>query len=579
MNYAENQLAKTWRRIGLTEVWGIPLLWFTIIVTAILSLAFDAVRLDNYTPLWFPINVIAFLCGVAVVLVGWYLAKRIVQNEMARPFWNLFIAGMAMGTKNAVTAYLCGVFGIETGLDLLFRFAGGSFIGICLLLIYSNVVGANREHSVIQKELFEKEQALIGFRENISDSFAEEEEELRSRTAAELLPRLEALNDQVKLSSESNLIHEQLHNFLVNEVKPISASLANEATKLSRSIPERNYTLVADPGVKIDFSDSIRPIASAFSLLVTFWVMCTVVLPVIKTNDIVIVSVIFGVILTILKYAFKPFKQVKAKTVIYLTALPGFISAIPGYILLMLIPHNSIENSMIPVFLVISSWISVVFGQAYVLEQGRNAAEEKLRAAVSQFERENKLFEQRLWIAQRVWYTLLHGTVQSAITAASIRANTSDSLSSADRDAIARDLNRAADALRNPTQDRITMAESMAALSSTWEDIAQIHLEADETLIKQIDTNQDSAMVVNEILKEAISNAIHHGQAKDVQVRLRLASAGILEILVSNDGVKPKETRGDGVGTKIFEVLCIERSLSWKSSENRTEFLATIPLA
>ncbi|MEY4418585.1 MAG: hypothetical protein RIQ88_1023, partial [Actinomycetota bacterium] len=139
MESNETTLGSAWGRIGLIEVWGRQLLWFGIISSALLSLSFDAARLNNFTIIWLPVKAIAFLVIVIVVTLARVIAKRIKVTEENKALWNLSLAGLAIGSSNAVSLFLAKSFGIQDSSDYYLRFLAGAGIGVCLLLIYSNI--------------------------------------------------------------------------------------------------------------------------------------------------------------------------------------------------------------------------------------------------------------------------------------------------------------------------------------------------------------------------------------------------------------------------------------------------------
>jgi hypothetical protein len=139
MESKETTLGAAWGRLGLIEVWGRQLLWFAIISSALLSLSFDAARLNNFTLIWLPVRAIAFLVIVIFVTLARVIAKRINVAEVNKPLWNLSIAGLAMGSSNAVSLLLTKSFGIQDSNDYSARFLAGAGIGVSLLLIYSNL--------------------------------------------------------------------------------------------------------------------------------------------------------------------------------------------------------------------------------------------------------------------------------------------------------------------------------------------------------------------------------------------------------------------------------------------------------
>ena len=82
--------------------------------------------------------------------------------------------------------------------------------------------------------------------------------------------------------------------------------------------------------------------------------------------------------------------------------------------------------------------------------------------------------------------------------------------------------------------------------------------------------------VTTQICKEAISNAVRHGDAKNAKITIDRELDDILELEVSNDGTpRPNEIK-QGLGTGMIEDL----SLSWSlaSENNRTRLSVQIPL-
>ena len=579
MSTDELSFAKSWRRLGLTEVWGIPILVFAIVVVSLSSLAFDAARLNNYTVLWFPINTLAFLCGLVIVVLFWWLGRRLNFSENERPYFNLATAATSMGVKNAATLFFCEVFGVPDSGNYLVRFFGGVGIGIGILLIYSNILGARIEQTKIQRELLDKEQYLIGFRENISEIFKEEEAELRKRTTDELMPRLTAIRESIRSSERPAEVAKRIQDFLRDEVKPISKALSEEASRLQRQIPASSVTLTPPEQIRLDYSRAIRPFASFIFVFICWMSMCQMFLKQATGLDVLLASLTYLFALLLYKYLTKAFKNASVNQILFTCWLPAFSASLPAYLLLYQIPHDPNSSVLMPTLLVVGACISMLFSQSMIIEARRAAIEVRLKRVVDQFSRENKLFEQRMWIAKSTWYTLLHGKVQAALTAATMRLSSKSTFSDEGREAILNDLNRAADALREPRLDLISVEDSLNAIRSTWEGISQIKFVADSTLRKRINQNLESSLVVNEILKESVSNAIKHGMATEVEIQLSLDEVENLMISVENNGSKPTPRRADGIGSAIFNSLCLNTSLTWNGSTSKTEFVAVLPIA
>lgn len=579
MNLSFLNNSKTWKRFGQMEVWGWGFFWFTAAVISLLSYTFDAVRLNNYSPMWIPINLIAFLVALALVYVLVNIVRsRQVQQPTATAL-NFLITAIGMGLKNALTFILCEPFGIKDSGNVLVRFLGGTTIGIAIFIVFGNLAAARIERTRIFEDLAAKERTLVGFRENIAEMFAEEELKLRKRTSGELLPRFEALQEKIELGSTLKSFTSDLQDLLSKEVRPLSAELARDARRLSSLTPESISASSKVPPVQVSLAKMIQPIRSYILTAFSWWMVVQIALPQSTVTDSAVAALIYLVTLAVLKLILLPLKPVPTLVALIAAPIVGFLGALPSYYLLYQIPHTITQAPLIATAFVSGAWVSLIFSHSYILDLGRLAVEARLKEVVTKFTKENKLFEQKLWIAQHTWYTLLHGSVQSALTAASIRASQATVLSDSDRAAILRDLDRAIDALRNPTQKHITLEESLTELSQTWEGICDLDIALLPEVAKVINASQETSLVVNEILKEAVSNAVKHGAASKADISVQLLESGDLEVLVSNNGSRPKPNPGNGIGTTIFSTLCMSNDLSWNNQTNRTELLVVIPMA
>lgn len=579
MKFRALSQSRLWRRFGMMQVWGWPFLWFTVAITSLLSYAFDAVRLNNFTLLWVPINLCASAVALIFIVAAVLLAMRLgIRAPYTTPF-NFIVAATGMGLKNMFTLLFCYVFGVQDTGDLWFRFFGGFTIGIGIFMIYGNIVANRLERSLILDDLQAKERTLIGFRENIQEIFTEEEEGLRQRTMAELLPRFLALQERVEFGSDVKSLTSDLQKLLTQEVKPLSADLAREAAKLSKFIPEPKSDKLALPEIRVKLYDMIRPGSSFICTLLSWWMLAQIALPQSGISDVAIASLVYWGCLVLARFALLPVKEVKMVTAWALATLISFAATIPSYYLFYQIDHTNLEGLLIPALLVSGTWVSMIFSHSQILDLIRAQTENQLKEVVSKFSRENKILEQKLWIAQHVWFTLIHGTVQSALTAASIRAANKTTLEKSERLAIVRDLRRAIEALRNPVHQKTSLRDSLIALTETWEGILEVEVDLDAKANAKISSSEDVTLMVNEVLKEAVSNAVKHGDASQVKVMFDLNQNNDIVLTVSNNGKKPKPTLASGIGSKIMDSLCLNHSLIWNSDINQTQLLATIPLA
>lgn len=579
MNLSFLTNTRSWRRFGLTEIWNWGLFWFTASLVALLSYAFDAVRLNNYSLSWIPINLISFSIslGFSVVVVLIARSRKLMHPYMT--IVNFFVAAVCMGIKNALTFMLCAPFGIEDQGNVWSRFLGGTVIGIAAFIVYGSVVAGRIDRVKSLGDLATKERALVGFRDNVTELFIEEEQELRERTRRELLPRFEALQQKVELGLDGKTLTSDLLNLLTKEVRPLSAEIARDAESLSRLIPQSLTESKRLPVVKVQLDKMVQPLKSFALTTFAWWLGVALAIPNQGLEQAMIAALVYFACLNVLRFALLAFKPVSIFIALVVLTIVALLAPFASYYLLYQEPHHPTQSPLIAATYVTGGLSVLIFGYSHIFDLSRIVLEDRLKKVVEQFTRENKLFEQKLWIARHVWYTMLHGSVQSALTAASIRASHSKTLSEGDRKAILLDLKRAMDALRNPKKENITLEESLNGLRETWEGICQIHLKVEPSASRAVTSSTDASLVTNEILKESVSNAVKHGSSDEVEITISLDGSSNLEILVSSNGSRPKEKNRSGIGSVLFETLGTVNQLRWNSLTNKTELYIVIPVA
>ena len=566
-------------RIGNTAFWGLSGFLYILVVVAILSFTFDAVRLKNYTLAWIPLNVLAITIGFIFVYLSIRIFKVNPKSQKPKPVFNVVVASLSMGIKNVATLALCPLFGIEDQGVFLYRMVGGFSIGLAMILVFNALLGSKlaREKNLLALE--EKERELLGFRENVSELFKDEEQQISERTSASLTPRI--LEFQNQASSNSNLVSMalELKRFAIDEVRPLSHNLAAQAALLKNSVKSFKETKVQEPKTYIALGKTIRPVSTLLLAFFGWFSLSPLVLPEATILDLFVAALVFLLSMGVIKYLAKSIKQIElGKALVFIPIIAAANSVAP-YVLMYLIPHTPNEGELLPSLYVVSALSAMTTSYIYCIDMSRLVVEERLRVIVDGFARENKLFEQKLWVAKYSWAAKLHGTVQAALTAASLRLARSSNPSPKVIAEVVTDLQRAIDALKVSGQPEISLKDCLADIALAWEGICQVEYDLDTSWNTEEEFSVETKIVLNEIIKEAVSNAVRHGLAKKVAVQLQLTSEGDLLLLVSNNGTEPIFSGKETLGMKTFDALCSEFELRWNMDTGVTELEARIPLA
>jgi two-component sensor histidine kinase len=86
-------------------------------------------------------------------------------------------------------------------------------------------------------------------------------------------------------------------------------------------------------------------------------------------------------------------------------------------------------------------------------------------------------------------------------------------------------------------------------------------------------------MCVNEICKEAVSNAVRHGEAKRITISIDRSADELLVIEVADDVRGFWGSTKAGVGSRMFDDLTVDWSISNIRALGRTVLQARLPLA
>ena len=109
----------------------------------------------------------------------------------------------------------------------------------------------------------------------------------------------------------------------------------------------------------------------------------------------------------------------------------------------------------------------------------------------------------------------------------------------------------------------------LAELVHTWRGLTRIKMD----LPPELSATSRNGDVISQLIEESVINAIRHGKAKNVRVKVWIAGE-ICHIEVQDDG-KLKSTKKPGLGTTLFEVFAPD----WKLKSNENGTLATMSTA
>jgi signal transduction histidine kinase len=549
---------------------------FFALPSVVTGLINDFGRLGGDPVSWF----LVVFAGFAVTVASIEVLAQIHIRLFGKPkiLSNLAILMIAGLIRGATVFYVGWLLGVMPQSELWFRLSAAPLYVTAVYMVFNTLVVAYLYQREIDQELRREQYSLNQSRLE----FAQEIDRLRlaqrSKISELVTPSLweisKHLND-AKLSKDASAIVRALRGLNEDVVRPLSHELAKRfdpptltaaapfLTKLGRLTLPKRTTL----------GQSLAVGWTALTAFVLGYSMLSA-----SSNP--LQGLVTALVLTswfgLVTYALKAV-TVNLEHPTWL----GFIASIPVGALVGLTawPFTFWETLTLPeTFLVQSSvFFSIAYPSIYLMAVANNQSEisqAQLRAIVEELRLLNSQLRQQVWLDQKMLATELHGSVQATLHATALQLSKIDQPTIADlekvRDAVDRALARLG---QTSYLEGESFEQVLADISEVWEDTCKIEYHIQPQALQALE-QQSLARSTIEVVREATTNAIKHGKAKNIKVTIT-QSGQLLELIVDNDG-QELVTNTQGLGTSVISDLTHSHRL-YKTRDG-VRFTATIAL-
>ena len=112
-----------------------------------------------------------------------------------------------------------------------------------------------------------------------------------------------------------------------------------------------------------------------------------------------------------------------------------------------------------------------------------------------------------------------------------------------------------------------------------WAGVCEINVESSARATRAIDRNRDIRNCINEICKEAISNAVRHGNAKNAWIYINRERDDVIELEVCNDGHTLLRDQPKGLGLSMIDDLSLSWQLTAERHKGKTCLVTQLPIS
>lgn len=553
------------------------LLGFLAVTLFLTDIGYEGQRSFGVFPLLFlfsPISIAAFL----IVFLGLFLVVKKMQSNGVKAFAIVVITAIAAAAKSLVLMLLLHQENFAVNLQQ--RIAGDLTIAILYILIAAAIFNAYNNHLRVVAELNRVTARLLE-QKNTTIAVADEvEAELQKRANSSLgseLDKIASSNEKVMDAGESAALKIQIQALVRNQVRPLSRELQARVQILRSIVPpelepskSRNlWKLKVVPNLDSSFVASyviampnifftILSKADFWSSLIVLWI-----------------SISYPILGRLIQFAL-PGKRISVSNALNIPAVASLAAYLPTgiaiYILGLHYPLVGLTTFTAGGVLMFTAICSTAW---FALQRTREENAAEIKKVNSEIKHELDLLDQAVWVAQRKWSYIIHGTVQGALTVASSRLEMSAKPDEKLKLAVRADIERAKTVLSSPPNFDRPLKELLGEIVDTWQGVCDVEYQIAPSAHLALEKSKTSITCLIEIVKELVSNASRHGGASKFWLNAYLNSEGDLSIVAGNNGKVMSGELSTGLGFEMITKLTKNWSLTGTASGS---FSAILPM-
>ncbi len=513
-----------------------------------------------------------------VLLVIEFAMVSRLRSDAARALGVIAATGIAAVAKSFLFMVL--LHEDQFGDKFVERVWGDVTIALLYILIAATIFHAYENHEQVARELNRATARLAEQKATQIKVASDVEAELQQKANETLgfeLNKLSTASEKVLDVVESSALKLQIQSLIRHQVKPLSRELRSRVELLRETVaeelelkkPRLFWKLRINPNLDSSFIWSyVIAIPNIFLTILSKSDLKSAAL-------VFLISLSYPIIGRLLQLGF-PRKEMAIGYVVNLPAIVSLIAYAPTgiYIYWLGLSYPLIELTTLTAGGVLV-FTSITATTWFALQRTRNENTSKILQTNAEIRHELDLLDQSVWVAQRKWSYIIHGTVQGALVVASSRLEIAGSLDDNLKSSVKSDIERAKAVLVDPPSFDRPLRELLGEIVDTWAGVCDFTFEIAQSAETAISASQTSTICLVEIVKELISNAKRHGGATKFWLNAHLDQSGDLAIVAGNNGTSKSASDGSGLGFEMISQL----TRNWKfSGTDFTHFTTVLPL-
>lgn len=563
--------------LGRLNVLQQRLLVTLAVILFVTDIGYETQRGPSVFPLVIPFSLIS-IATFLIVLVGLFLLTRKIGTNAGRAIGLLLATLVAASVKSVLLMLL--LHGGNYLSKFQERILGDLTIATLYIMVTAAMFHALNNHLQVAEELKRVSVRLSEQKNTRIEVASEVELELRERATSTLdaeLNRISAASERIFDPVESSALKLQIQALVRNQVRPLSRELQAKVQVL-RSITPPDSELQGTKSLR-----KLRAIPRIDSSFIASYVIAipNILMTILSKSDIsatlfvAAVSVSYPLLGRIIQFTLSR----KTRPVLSALIAPGLVSILAylptGYVIYQLAQQYELVGLTTLTAGGVLLFTNIASTAWFALQRSRDENAAEILRVNAEIRHELDLLDQSVWVAQRKWSYIIHGTVQGALTVAASRLEMANKLDDKLKEAVRADIERAKSVLASPPNFARPLDELMQEIVQTWEGVCDFEYQISPSAISALASSQTSTICLVEITKELISNAKRHGDATKFWLNAHLDQNGDLAVVAGNNGNSKSSTENTGLGMEMISQL----TRSWKfTGPDFTNFTTVLPM-
>lgn len=459
-----------------------------------------------------------------------------------------------------------------------------SLFATCLVFVF--VSSAINEQRIALRSLATARRSLAFLRENLKSELAENRAALKTQIQNVLEPTFTQLVTELKSGASHELLAAKLKQAIDTVVRPLSHDLASPSD--SADVPAL-LTIR-----QLEKSITRLPLRERWAHQVLMREAVSLPLVVIAHLVFIIPSTIFlngtqgfgasllaAVVIAVFHYGFV--KLFGARTAKYLQVLGialllGIGSSLLYFLALGAVVQNSSATSVVAVAVAvfIANFVTGFFSCQLSIRQSSLEAAALVNANLQD---SITALKQDVWLNRRRFARAVHGSVQANLQSAAIRLIRGNNSGEVSADGLADELAQSLMVSLSDQSRETNLASALQSLKEFWSGACELTISVEPELLSLIQDNLQTAECLYELISEAVSNAVKHASADEVDVQI-IRSGDALQVEIRNaQGIatSPGNLNVAGYGSRIYDEITSAWSLTFDDTDAILK--ASLPLS